>query len=91
MTIKSLRALERQATPGPWVNDLGPDPDAALIAAARNALPALLAVAEAAADYVRLFHQDVWVDDEEYEDHDDNLQSARLALRVALAELEATP
>jgi len=63
MKLDELKALDAAATPGPWhsaswgVGDGGVDvvfypdidsADAALIAAARNALPKLLAVAEAA-------------------------------------------
>lgn len=59
--IERLRALEAEATAGPWFDDYGKvgagdsgigemdsGEDAALIPAMRNALPALLAVAEEA-------------------------------------------
>lgn len=100
-TIARLRALEAEATPGPWtfsewedgvvtvdrVHDDGLDPvaimaagttdsDAALTAASRNALPALLDVAEAA----RAFRDGTYAGGRAYSGGD---------LIAALARLEA--
>lgn len=68
--------------------------DAAFIAAARNALPALLAVARAAAevDAAILAMAEVAPDDDfGMEQAFDRRHVAELALRAALAALEATP
>jgi len=73
--------VERVGVYGEIVEDprMG-EPDRALIAAARNALPALLAVAEAA-EAIHVNHRDYGhVDESWYE-----------ALRARLAELEAQP
>lgn len=93
MTIEKLEALERAATAGIWCADadavvVGEDytvsensrvADSELIAAARNALPALLAVAKAAHTYCVLSHAGA-------DTHD-----AYLELWEALDKLEATP
>ncbi len=90
MTIEKIEALERAATAGIWCADadavvVGEDytvsensrvADSELIAAARNALPALLAVAKAAKAYV-----DQWP----------NASTAHANLVFAVAQLEATP
>jgi len=106
MKLDELKRLDAAATPAPWIYDHGDILDAdlsgllrdvecdtrntRLIAAARNALPALLAVAEAAKAY-RLANEDAgaWNDMRQAE----SVRASELgeALSAALAELEAQP
>ncbi len=103
VNIEELRELERKATPGPWVDafeviehadDGGVDLDvknASLVVAARNALPVLLDVAEAALVAMRDERVGVVEDDfDSMEDLPDIRQAERklTRLRRALAGLE---
>lgn len=105
MTIEQLEALERAATAGIWCADadavvVGEDytvsensrvADSELIAASRNALPALLAVAKAAKEMVA--DLDRWeqavakVVDYKFVPK----WNSKEATRAALAQLEAKP
>lgn len=96
MTIERLKELEAKATIGPWRNDFNgdiwhggkprdwvgrcSDANAALIASARNALPALIAVAEAAKAASLLWNSGTATDDE--------MCAAMRTLASALAALE---
>ena len=91
MTITELRALLAAATPGPWPWREGDEreriyggPNARLVVAAVNALPALLDVAEAAATLDATF-DDVGL----VTVHDSKTKPLRLVVRAALARLDA--
>ena len=110
MTIEKIEALERAATGGIWCADadavvVGEDytvsensrvADSELIAASRNALPSLLAVAKAAKGLRATYHDVNWcpVNEREAEALSQALNDrAKYAgeLDAALAQLEATP
>ena len=89
--LEQLRALLAKATPGEWTLAEGPDHDMAIVAAAMNALPALLEIATSAKAY-REAESALCVVDHMCEVAIDSahidVETAGLALDAALAKLE---
>lgn len=85
-TLARLRQLEAAATPGPWKwRELNSPADADLIIAARNALPRLLDIAEAAPDVLEVLAAFHPMD----ADEPCHIYEAFTRLRVALAALDS--
>ncbi len=87
MSRETVRARLEAAGTGDVIEEEGWE----FIKHSRDDVRALLAVADAAAEYQSLFHQDEWEDEAEYDAHDDNLQMARATLDAALGALDALP